>query len=142
MSSTHLLLITGVHGWYPFLPPATPHTAPVSGPTHLQRWQDPPVVTCAYVGGVEVSATFSSKRDRQLVLSSLDTASCEPSKLLDMGGVRQWEVELQVQYLWIENRTVFHGSATKGQPVHCFLRYRFFDLGEYCISSDSADKPV
>jgi hypothetical protein len=125
---------TGVHGWYPLLPPATPHVSPVLGPTHLEPWQNPPVVRCAYVGGVEVSAAFSTKRDRQLVLSSLESA-CGPSKLLDVGGEgeegpRHWEVDLQVQSLWVEDQTVFESSR---QPVHCFLRYRFFDLGGYCI---------
>lgn len=125
-----LVDMSGVHGWYSLLPPATPHTVPVSGPTHLQRWQDPPVVTCAYVGGVEVSVAFSSKRDRQLLLSTADPASCQLSKLVDVGGARQWEVELQVKSLWIEDGTVSSSSAITKQPVHCFVRYRFFDLGE------------
>ena len=127
----HVMMYVGIHGWYPLLPPATPHTAPVSGPTHLQQGQDPPVVTCAYVGGVELSAAFSTKADRQLVLSNLDPASCRPNRLQDVGGATQWEVELQVKSLWIEDMTALQ-SSTSG-TTHCFLRYRFFDLGEYCI---------
>lgn len=102
----------------------------MSGPTHLQRHHDPPVVTCTYVGAVEMSAAFSTKADRQLVLSNLDMA--KPHKLQDVGEATQWEVELQAKSLWTEDRTVSHSSAVD-DTMHCFLRYRFFDLGEYCI---------
>lgn len=119
----------GVRGWYPLLPPATPHKAPISGPTHQEAWQEPPVVRCAYVGGVEVAATVSTKRDQQLVLSSAERAGWEPSTLPDMGGARKWQVELQVKSLWMEVDN-HPRSATNKQPVYCFVRYRFFDLGE------------
>ena len=117
-----------MHGWYPLLPPAMPHNPPVSGPTPQQQ-VDPPKVTCSYVGGVEISAAFASKRDRQLVLSAAEQAGWQPAKLLDVGGrAKMWEVTMTVTSLWLQRKCLL---GTGKDHSWCFVRYKFFDMGEY-----------
>lgn len=120
-----LLRQTGVRGWYPLLPPPTPHSSAVSGPAHTQQWPDPPLITCDYVGGVEVSGVFSSQRDQQLILSSQEGQAMEDEE------VEQWEVELEVMSLWAETKNVCGclSGAKESNCSYCFVRYRFFDLG-------------
>lgn len=95
------------------------------------------MVTCVYVGGIEVSATFATKRDRQLVLTSAKKTGLEPPQLLDrleMGGARHMEVRLEVSSLWLEDihtsqAVSGHTPSCHQQGTYCFVRYRFFDLG-------------
>ena len=122
----------GVHGWYPLLPPAKPHSAAVSGHTPLTG-KGVGVVQCHYVGGVEVCASFNSEKDRELVLAEAEKVGWEPPKLGGPGeepggGVEMWEVQLDVVSLTVEKKCAVSAS---GQAMYCFLRYRFFDLGEH-----------
>ena len=91
---------------------------------------DPPAISCAYVGGVEISAAFSSKRDRQQVLSAAEQAGWQPPKLLDLdvgGGAKHWAMTLEVTSLWVQ-RGVLLGANE--EHSWCFVRYKFFYLGE------------
>ena len=86
-----------------------------------------------YLGGVEVCAGFSSEQDRELVLAAAEKAGWEPPTLGSPGeepgdGVGMWEVRLGVASLVVESKCV--ESAYGKDHMHCFLRYRFFDLGE------------
>ena len=81
-----------------------------------------------------MSAAFATKGDRDLVRASAKRAGWKASKLGgvasklgDVGVARAWEVELSVESLWVES--VCCNTASK-KPVQCFIRYRFFDLGE------------
>ena len=117
----------GVYGWYPLLPPNIPCEPPVSGPTPQQS--HPPVVTCSYVGGVEVSASFPNSRDRELVLSCVEKSGYHPDDLLEIGGASKWEVKLEVSALWVQNDLMALASCETN--VLCFVRYKFFDLGRW-----------
>lgn len=89
------------------------------------------MVACAYVGGVEVSASFASKRDRQLVLSAAEQAGWQPARLLDVGGgAKQWEVTMAVTSLWLQHKCLL---GTSGDHSWCFVRYKFFDVGKFCV---------
>lgn len=128
----------GVRGWYPLLPLATPHIPPVSGPAPQGQRCPNPVVSCAYVGGVEVSAVFSSKRDKEMVMSSAEREGWESGTMLRPsppgggGATRQWEVTLEVGSVWLQQQSMLIRTAAGSGCSHmmCFVRYRFFDLGE------------
>lgn len=81
------------------------------------------------MGGVEVCAGFSSEKDRELVVAAAERVGLEPPKLESPGeGPVMWELELRVALLVVESKRVV--SASSKDNMYCFLRYRFFDLGE------------
>lgn len=128
-SDEMVFLITGIHGWYPLLSPDSSLTTPISGPApHLPH---PPLVTCAYIGAVEMSAAFTNTRDRELLLSSARKCGWEAPRLhvtnRREGQDGSWEVEVRVLGLWAQRKTTRTMSANP--PPLAFVRYRFFDLG-------------
>lgn len=83
-----------------------------------------------YVGGVEVSAGFCSKKDRQLVLSLAEQCGWRSSDWTQQEGRGQcWKVEMQALGLWLQMKTLFAITATEREHMLCFVKYRFFDLG-------------
>lgn len=71
----------------------------------------------------------SSDRDREVLLTAAEKAGWEPPRLEETGGgVRMWEVAVSVAWLVVEGKRVLAGSSK--EKMYCFLRYRFFDLGE------------
>ena len=128
------ILILGVHGWYPLLPTDSSLAAPVLGSApnlpHL------PLVTCAYVGAVEVSAGFTSTRDRELLLYSARKCGWEAPCLQSVISTKQgedgrWEVDVRVVGLWAQMKV--RSRMLANPPPLAFIRYRFFDLGWLAI---------
>ena len=121
--------MTGVHGWYPLLPPESSLATPISG--HIPNQSRLPLVACAYVGAVEVSAAFTRTTDKELLLSSArecgwGSLSLSLARTEEEG--RGLEVEVKVLGLWTQRNVIKTTSAD--QPPLTVIRYRFFDLGK------------
>lgn len=127
-------LCIGVNGWYPLVPP----TSHQSFPPDQDQTISPHLL---YIGGVEVTATFSSRQDHELVLTTAKKLGWQPPCLLSeisgVGVAKQWEVWLDVGMLWLDEKTIHIGMPPMAQitPLKAgaqmlsYIRYRFFDLG-------------
>ena len=137
-------------GWLPLYPPSLesneipPEEVPANQPT-----------TPNHVGGVEVSFSFSSEGDRQLVLSRGVEMGWEPleggqwgvegglgegggggregkgeeTKLKDSDS--SWKFSVKVVEVCVPMEAVTISLSEDPAPyMYCFLRYQFFDSGE------------
>ena len=135
----------GVSGWLPLYPPVVkPHTAPPYD--DLPPSTNPPV---SYVGGIEVSFSFSCDEDRELVLSRCvemgwepprgGSTSVEGGQTAEREGVEadmkdpktSWKFSVKVPELSVPMEAVTIDLSEDPSPyMYCFLRYRLFDSGE------------
>lgn len=142
------LLIVGVHGWFPLVPSfrqSVTASASTANPD--------PESACSYVGGVEVSLSFSNKDDRKLVISrgiemgwvrpegydiNLDSLDQEQPPLNQVPGDKdgclegstRWRFDIRMSQLWIPLESVV--ILMSGAHKYCYLRYKFFEAGIVC----------
>ena len=144
-----LYCFAGVHGWLPLYPPSqnTDETAP----DQIDNPSDPP-----YVGGIELSLSFSTDEDRQQVLSRALEVGWKPPPTAGRGGATdvergelvgeggregrerllkdskcRWKFSVKVTELVLPIEAVTISMSEDPAPyMYCFLRYRFFDSGK------------
>lgn len=148
-----LFYTAGVHGWFPLFP--------LLRNSDTQGYAPGPISNSAsgsvnpYVGGLEVSLSFSNNEDRKLVLGrGLEMGwkipeSCmvntegldemiesfqgrQSSKTCDsLRSLIRWKFCLKMTELWVPLEAVTIPMSEDPAPyLYCFLRYRFFDSGE------------
>lgn len=141
----------GVHGWFPLFPPLRNSDTQGYAPGPINNLA--PGSVNPYVGGVEVSLSFSNKEDRKLILGrGLEMGwkipeSCMvttegldeimesfqgQSKTHDsLRSEIRWKFCLKMTELWVPLEAVTIPMSEDQAPyLYCFLRYRFFDSGE------------
>ena len=153
-----IVLLLGIHGWFPLHAPVTSddggwESVPEFHPTTFP--DTPPLEE--YVGGVELSISFTNKDDRRMILSSalkmgwkapqgcsIDFLSLVPASPteeeemgaeevgLDGGGGERWRLDINVNSLSVPLDAVAMPLPTVKNPTYkyCFLRYRFMDNSE------------
>ena len=142
-------------GWFPLHPPV--HTSNiVDSAPEIMTNPDTPTALC-YVGGVEVSLSFSSDEDRKFVIargvemgwklsdnSRINTAfldkeivtalgekSGESSDGGGFGSSSRWRFSVKATKLWVPMETITIAMSEDPAPyMYCFLRYKFFDSGK------------
>lgn len=120
------MLLLGASGWFP-----------------LYCKGDTPLTADRYVGGVELTLSFAREEDRELVLSHAARLGWKPNPTaeLSIGSCatqQKLRFEITIDSLCVSVDDVI--VPVNGEPSYksCFVRYRFFSLGEivvilYCI---------
>ena len=148
------LCSVGVRGWFPLYPPLSNSVNHESAPESISN---PDLHTaCHYVGGVEVSLSFSSDDERKSILARGLEMGWKPpesnmsglDELLELyqggkgregereGGCLRnpvcWRFCVNVTELLVPIETVAIAMLEDPAPyLYCFLRYRFFDSGTH-----------
>ena len=88
-----------------------------------------------YVGGVELTLSFTREEDRELVLSHAARLGWKPNPIAELSispcaTQLKLRFEVTIDSLWVSVDDVI--IPVSGEPSYkcCFVRYRFFSLGE------------
>ena len=142
----HICFYLGVCGWLPLYPPAK--NSNVAAPELITNHTS----TTEYVGGIEVSLSFSSDEDRELVLSHGQELGWVPANTdrvtldgaVQREGVKgegkrelkdekcRWKFSIEVTEVSVPVEAVTILLSQDPAPyMYCYLKYRFFDSGMY-----------
>lgn len=92
------------------------------------------------VGGLEVNINFSNAEDRTAILQAGNKLGWTPAVKTDSLTVHQNKLtvtnsllEIHVEGSLLPFELVAMSTKTKERYKHCYLRYKFYDRGEYCV---------
>ena len=100
---------------------------------------DTPLTADRYSGGVELTLSFTREEDRELVISHAARLGwkSDPTAELSMDPCavqKKLTFEITIDRLWVSVNDVIIPVSEEPLYKGCFVRYRFFSLGESCVA--------